>query len=449
MHLYVKKLRDKCGDFWWYSLLMFLACRSGDAVQAFIGLWLVPKFVPQNELGAALPILQVGSVFGLPMAILVVPFSRWLTIYSARGERGKIKRLLSITFCGVVVAFLLAAVIAKFLLPMVFDRISIVNGSLGLLMICVGLIGPFSSVFSNALQGLKRFGAMAFIQFLGAPFRLAVMLVAMPFRALSGYMLGQAAGPALSVAFSCWSLRKELGKDVKSEKLGREDCHAMFKYTLPISVYITLGILLGAWQTLLFRQRLPEIESAAFYMISRLGEVAAYAALALMAIAFPLAVEETHNNQEKGKSILGKLLMGSLGAGLAVSAVLLLFGSKILAILPSGRDYVPYSSLMVVYALRISFSAACGAFFSFETAAGRFSFLWYWVPITLFETGSLVVLSGYGAFNGILPISILDWMASFRATRLCFYVWWLFALSLVQLAVIAIHLSARKYFQKR
>ena len=94
MRSLIHRIHARVGDFWWYSILVFIACRSGDAVQAFIGLWLVPHYVPQSELGAALPLLQIGGAIGLPLSILVIPFSRWLTIYASRGEYGKVKRLL-------------------------------------------------------------------------------------------------------------------------------------------------------------------------------------------------------------------------------------------------------------------------------------------------------------------------------------------------------------------
>ena len=37
------KLHARLGDLWWYSLMIFVACRTGDVIQAFIGLWLVPR----------------------------------------------------------------------------------------------------------------------------------------------------------------------------------------------------------------------------------------------------------------------------------------------------------------------------------------------------------------------------------------------------------------------
>lgn len=41
----LNRIHARVGDLWWYSAMIFLACRSGDAIQAFIGLWLVPKHV--------------------------------------------------------------------------------------------------------------------------------------------------------------------------------------------------------------------------------------------------------------------------------------------------------------------------------------------------------------------------------------------------------------------
>ena len=39
-------VRARLGDYWWYSALLFVALRVGDLINAFIGLWLVPRFVP-------------------------------------------------------------------------------------------------------------------------------------------------------------------------------------------------------------------------------------------------------------------------------------------------------------------------------------------------------------------------------------------------------------------
>ena len=69
MHL-LSKLHARLGDFWWYSLLLFAALRCGDLINAFVGLWLVPKYVPPEELGAVLPLMSFSTFIGFPMGSL-------------------------------------------------------------------------------------------------------------------------------------------------------------------------------------------------------------------------------------------------------------------------------------------------------------------------------------------------------------------------------------------
>lgn len=442
MKRFFHSLHERFGDFWWYSILIFIACRSGDAIQAFIGLWLVPHYVPQSELGAALPLLQIGGAFGLPLSILIIPFSRWLTIYAARGEYGKVKRMLSLAFRSVFVAFAVVVLAAHLILPHFFERLRIAEGSLGILIICTGLIGPFSNVFGNALQGLKRFKTIAFVNAVGAPVRLVVMLVSMPFRALAGYMLGQMSAPAVNIAVSCFSLRKDLGRAVKSVPLGRADVNEMLRYTIPVAVNLLIGTVMGTWQALLIRQRLPELESAGFYIISRLAEVAAYAGMSLSVVVFPLAAEA----REKGgdnNGLLWRLLGGTLLPGVAVTVLFVFGGKALLEAVPLWRDYVSCWPLLVLYTLRLAICTTYCVFSTYEIAAGRFAFLWYWIPFALLETGALVVLTGYSAFNGILPSGIVDWMASVSAARLDFFVWWLLGCSTAQMLAVVVHVFWR------
>ena len=82
-------------------------------------------------------------------------------------------------------------------------------------------------------------------------------------------------------------------------------------------------------------------------------------------------------------------------------------------------------------------------FSTYEIAAGRFAFLWYWIPFAFIETGVLVVLTGSGAFHGILPSGLVDWMASVGAARLDFFVWWLFGCSTAQMLVVVCHVLLR------
>lgn len=195
-------IKSRLGEIWWYTLILFCVQRLGDVINAFVGLWLVPRYVPQEELGAVLPLLQVGGTLGLPLTILLVPFTKFLNTYATRGEYGKVKRLLRDVFVLSVLLFAGTLLYARFFMPLVFERMRVGEGSLGLLIVASGVLGTGSPVFVNALQALKRFRVIAIISLLTASLRLVTMLVCMPIRALSGYFVGQSVPPVFLILAS-------------------------------------------------------------------------------------------------------------------------------------------------------------------------------------------------------------------------------------------------------
>ena len=438
----LRKFKAHVGEFWWYSLLVFLACRSGDVIQAFIGLWLVPAKVSPNELGAVLPLQQFASVVALPLCVLLAPLSRFLSIYAARGEYGKVKRLLQTAFglagLTVVVLFL----VARFILPFFFERMRIAEGSLGMLVLACGLFCNLTPVFTNALQGLKKFNAVACVNALGAPVRLVVMLLAMPFRALSGYMLGQVAPAFLTLIAACVSLRKELGRGVKSMPFFREDGGKMLRYMLPVAMGTIVATLCGSWEAILVRQRLPEVESAAWYMISRLADIGTYVGISLMFVVFPMAAEAEAKGTES-KWLLAKLLGGTFGAGVFFTLLYLIAGRFILSAVPLWRTYAGYSSELVVLTMRQTLFTTMAAFGTYEGASGRFRFLWYTLPLTVIEAGVLGMSTGYGLFESYSP-AFASWLKSLDAAHIGFFLWWMTAMVFLQLICMMIHLCLRR-----
>ena len=68
------RLHARLGDFWWYSLMLFCACRAADLLNAFVGLWLVPKYVDPSELGAVTPLGNFAGLLALPVAVFANTF---------------------------------------------------------------------------------------------------------------------------------------------------------------------------------------------------------------------------------------------------------------------------------------------------------------------------------------------------------------------------------------
>lgn len=409
------------GDLWWYTILLFVAQRFGDVINLFVGLWLVPKYVPQQDLGAVLPLTQAVALVGLPLSVLAIPFMKFLNVYAEKGEIGKVKSLLRDVFVGTGVLALVTLLIAWLVLPFFFTRTRVVSGSLGFLIVLGSILGAVSCIFSNAVQGLKLYDVTVWFTVLGAPFRLLTMLVTMPFRALSGYFAGQCAGPATSVFGAVWALRKKLGPAVKAEPYWREDGAAMIHYTMPIALWTAVTTVIVAIETLIIRHRLPDFESAGYYMITRFTDIASYFGSAFIVFLFPMvAGKKTHDADSR--KILLHSVFGTVGGGLAVGVVLAVFGKWILSLQDIWATYGSMSGMMLPVCVLNVLIMACNCFCNYEFAQGRFGFLWYGLPLLIGRCVFLYAVTGMGFFRGVLPDSLIAFVESWNPCSLTFLI---------------------------
>lgn len=79
MQQLLNKLHARLGDFWWYSLMIFMAARAADCLNVFVGLWLVPKYVPPSELGAVQPLTNFASLLPLHNISKFQTLMYWMT----------------------------------------------------------------------------------------------------------------------------------------------------------------------------------------------------------------------------------------------------------------------------------------------------------------------------------------------------------------------------------
>lgn len=416
MKALIDRLHARLGDFWWYSILMFVALRFGDVINAVIGLWLVPKYVPQEELGAVLPLTQFATTFALPVSILVTIFTRYLTIFKTRGEVGKVKSLLIWMICLVIFATCMSSFVAIFSLPHLFERIRVQNGSLTILIIAAGLIGTISPVFNNALQGLKRFKTITIINLLSAPIRLATMLITLPIRALSGYMVGQIVPQIFSISATCLSLRKTITSGIKATPFWQGEGKSILKYSLLCAAWTIPGSLFAMVQALIIRQRLPEVESAAYYMISRFSEIGIYAGTTLSFMMFPLAAEAYQ--KKATTSLVLKTNLATCAIGLPIAGILAMTGSFLFSRIPAYNDYQPFVFDMALLSLLLIAQQLGSNYTTYESIHNRFWHMLFTLPITIIKALVLVCFTGFVYFNGILPNCYVEWMESFHLASL-------------------------------
>ena len=438
----LKALHARMGDFWWYSLLLFCACRFADVLNAFVGLWLVPKYVPPSELGAVMPLMQFANFLAIPIAAFANTFRNELTQLSIKKEFGKLKTLMRGVFIASAVFIFIATLIAHFALPVFLERIRIAEGSLGLIIIATSFVSAISPIYSNALQSLKKFKAQSLISIIGAPIRLITMLITMPFRALSGYFIGQASVPVFSMTASVIALKKELS--IKAEAYWNKDTFK--KFTRLFAAFITIGLIDGFFllvESTTLRQRLCDLDSAGYYMASRFSEIAGFLATTLLFTIFPFTAEKAAKGETTAPLIIKSLIVNAAFCAL-LALPFIFFGKTILSLLPHGDQYSAYW-WAIPWMIGITFLCSIMAFYlTAEFSANRFKFLKWYLPIDLAYPILLLFVTGHGYFEGLIPQPLTEFLTAHNIYSLETMLWWITAINGLKAVICIISIAKTK-----
>lgn len=415
--------------------MLFCACRAADVLNAFVGLWLVPKYVDPSELGAVMPLSHFAGFFALPVSIFALTFMKELTVLATQKEYGKMKSFICGVFIGTGLFLVIALFFTHFVLPPFLERIRITEGSLCLLIITSAYTGAVAPIYINALQALKRFKTISFINIICAPIRFIAMLTAMPFRALSGYFVGQAASPIFSIVASIWTLRKELSIPSKPYWTS-----AMFRRLLTIFIctaaYCIPANTLGLIEQTILRQRLPDLDSAAYYVVTRFSDIVSFVACTLSAVLFPFTASLSTKGKPTRKLVI-KVSVVMIVTGVIFALCFGIAGKTILSIIPNGDKYVTYVWALPWLIVITTLTGIQTFHTNTEVSAGRFNFLKWWIPIHIAFAVSLLLIAGHGQFISCLPSSLSKFLTRNYITSLKAMLIW-FTITTVLKTLIAL-----------
>ena len=426
----LNKLHSKLGDFWWYSLMIFAASRAADCLNVFVGLWLVPKYVEPSELGAVMPLTNFASFLAIPIAVFASTFRNELTSLAVNRKFGQMKTLMRGVFIATAIFLFLAIVICRFVLPAYLERIRVAEGSLGLVILICSFISAVSPIYGNALQPLKKFKATSAIALVSAPLRLITMLVMMPFRALTRYFVGQCAVPVSQIVGSVICLRKELS--VPAEPYwNREIVRRFGRLFLIFGVSAVAGGISSLVESTVLRQRLPELDSAAYYMVTRFSDIAGFLASALVFTLFPFTAELAAKGKDT-RPLIVKTSLAVFVTNAALAAFFWLFGERIISFLPHGNEYSAYWWAIPWIIAITSINLFCGFYSTGEVSAFRFGYMKWMIPLTLLYPAVLLFVTGYGYFTAYLPASWAAFLATHNIVSLSAMLWWMTGIAVLK-----------------
>ena len=398
------------------AILLFLALRAGDLVSAAAGLWLVPLYVSPEDIGAVLPATSFATFLSLPVFAFAMAVMKETACLAAVGERGKVKSLLRGVFVATA-AFAAAGLAAGALVvPRFLEAMRVPDAAAGFLVASAAFLGCVAPVYTDALQSLKRFRALAAVEASGAVVRLAVMLAAMPFRALAGYFAGQAALPAFRIAASAAALRGELS--VPAEPYwNRETARRLHLSFLMILAYQAAPMAAALVEQSVLRTGFPAADSAGYYMASRFSDFLHCLTFPLLLVMFPYTAAAARRGGDVRPFVL-KCAAAALAAAAAMAAVYALFGAELLALVPHGENYAGYARHMPLLT-GITALTSCQVFYTnAEVSAGRFGFLAWLVPLHAVYPALLFAAVRAGWVPSL--DALLLWFATASALRFAF-----------------------------
>lgn len=272
------------------------------------------------------------------------------------------------------------------------------------------------------------------------------MLVAMPFRPIAGYFVGQSSTPVFNIVAAIFSLRKELS--AKAEPYWNRE--TLRKFSSIFILFLLWTISSGIYnlvEATIIRQRLPDLDSAGYYIATRFSDIAGFLAATLAFTVFPFAAEQ----YAKGKgtrSITIKAISANAIFCAALAIPFIFFGRQILSLLPNGNHYAEYW-WAIPWLIAITWLSSIYGFYSTtEAAASRFRFLRWSIPLNITYPAVLLAVTGHGYLSGFIPNSCTEFLSTHNIYSLKTMLCWMTAIN-VLIALACIIAMTRQHHRTR
>ncbi len=392
--------------FWWTALSVFVVLRLADVLNAITGLWIVPRGIRLDDLGALLPLTHFGAFLALPITILSTVFIRQLCTYLVTHDNLRARGLLRDVFGATLLVLVFALVVAMGMLPWLCQWLRVPYTPAGYLAVTYGLLAAFLPIALSALQAAQRFGSLALGSALAAPTRLLVMCFVLPLFGLSGYFLGQIAPLLMTLVVALWVLRPYLmGRGHCPIGAWRNDIRPMLRYAAWVALGAIVGAVHGLTLSFIIRHALPANDSAGYYLITRFAEITTYCGSTLWMVLFPFAVEAKAKGESSG-SLRNGVFFATLLGGTCLAGLFAIVLPTLFRFLPEYATYLPYVPHTVYLTLITTLSVACGSHFQHATARNDFRYFRYTLPLACATTAALLLIP-WGSLLQILHLLAL------------------------------------------
>jgi O-antigen/teichoic acid export membrane protein len=403
-------------EFLKHTVLLFFALRIGDIVNVAAGMWFVPKYVKPEDIGAVLPVTSFATFLSLPVFAFAMTVMKESAYLASIGDRCKIKTLLSGVFIAIGLMIIGVFVESAVSMPYFLDAMRVSDRGVEFFVGLAAFLGCVAPVYTDALQSLKRFRALAGIEVVGSVVRFLVMIVLMPAKALIGYFAGQAALPLFRIFGSVVMLKRDLS--VPAEPFwNKGTVRRMTIAFIAILIYQAIPMSASLLEQSMIRTSLSATDSAGYYMVSRFADFLYYLTFPLLLVMFPYTASAAEKGHSTSPYVVRCGIM-TLVVSILMALIYGFFGSMLLPLMPNGEDYMAYVGYMP-WLVIINALTTCQVFYAnAEVSAGRFGFLGWFIPLHLIYMGGLFLLQ---FFVDSITLSLIVWcLAAISILRFLF-----------------------------
>lgn len=441
------RVRSRLGELWWYTTLGFLLSRMGDVINVFIGMWLVLKLLPGAELGALQPVMNVGLIYTIPLAILLLPVPKYISLFAAKGQLGQARALLRdavrlslVAGIGMLVAILWSG-------DAILLRLRV--GDRRMLWIIAGFaaMSALTPILSSAQQALKRFDSMMWAGFLSPYLRLAGMLVLLPTLGSLGYLLTQLGLVVFTAGAAGVALLRAV-QQMPPAVSYRPWLRDMAFYAFPLALAMVVNRVQTPVEAVVFRHRLPNEASAAYLVMTMFGAIPSYIGSAVMPFLWVHASERHEKGQETQSVLLQSLKFNFLVGG-AAAIVTGIAAPWVFRMPGPWRPHASYAFyIWPICALNLV-RTGIGVFASHEAACRRFGYMWYLIPLSLVCTAALWILPAWHVMRPYLSVRLWTWVNGWAEPSMGLFLGIMLATSCGVLAGIVAQMGGRWYNARR
>lgn len=399
---------------------MFTVSRLGDLATFYIGVFLVPAVIAQDQLGAIIPLTKLSGTVAIALTIILGGALKYINVFHNAGRPGKIKTMLK------HLAWLSLAVSSLMLLLLwtgrefIQERLKFESPVVILLIGGIAILSCWSPMANTAAQSLKRFNSLIALKIVQPVTRLLMMLLLLaPFQ-IAGYLGAQLIAALAGLLLVGRSLFRFVRPGIRAESY-REDLPQLVKYVGPFGLMTLTVTLQGAVEPWVIRQRLPDIDSAGFFIISMFGNIPLWVAPAMLPFLFPL-VSEKFERGESTQRMYKQSLAAVFFIGIAISIFFFFAAEWILSLQHTWRIYHGYAGYMWQMGLVNTLFVLINTHIMHENACRIFGYLRYYLPVTLAETFILYVIWDVKRIEAFIPEPIFLFIRTLTGHRLAFII---------------------------